>query len=99
MSMRAGQCVFALLRVLRLIFFGYCLCGICGMARVIEPKIQPNFAAQNKLFGVTLDSIKDLNPVISIFKNAPHQLTVRVVFDEFMPPTYYLKAINSIHKV
>ena len=52
-----------------------------------------------KIYGVTLDSIDNMPSVILALENFKVKPTVRVVFDEKMPASYYLEAVNQIHDV
>ncbi|MFA5403547.1 MAG: T9SS type A sorting domain-containing protein [Ignavibacteria bacterium] len=53
----------------------------------------------NKVWGVTIDGINNLNNIVASLSNLCKKPTTRIVFDEFIPATDYVNAINQIHNV
>ena len=49
------------------------------------------------LYGITLDTITPLNKIIDSISSLPKRMTIRVVFDEWVPAKYYTKALKSLH--
>ena len=56
-------------------------------------------AMPSSLFGVTVDSVIELSDVVQSLDSLSNKPTARIVFDEFMPPSYYKKAVTEIHDV
>lgn len=55
--------------------------------------------APSPLYGVTVDDVADLNPVMSSLRALPYRPTVRVVFDNEQPAAYYLPAVRELSSV
>ncbi len=53
----------------------------------------------NKVYGVTIDDVSNLSAITTSLSKLPKKMTTRVVFDEWMPATYYLTPVQSIHQV
>lgn len=53
----------------------------------------------NPVFGVTIDGINPLSDILASLRALVKKPTVRVVFDEWVPATYYQNAVGQIHKV
>ena len=53
----------------------------------------------NYIYGITLDNIDSLNDIVSSLSNLSKKPTARIVFDEWMPATYYLEPCTEIHNV
>lgn len=51
------------------------------------------------IWGVTVDDIQGINDITASLKNLAKKPTTRIVFDEFMPATYYAKATKAISEV
>lgn len=51
---------------------------------------------ESKLYGVTIDSIANIDVTHQALNLFPQKMTVRVVFDEFMPASYYAPAVRKI---
>lgn len=51
------------------------------------------------IYGVTLDRINNLSASLTSLKSLAKKPTTRVVFDEYMPATYYEKAVKQIYGV
>ena len=51
------------------------------------------------LYGVTTDSISDLNAIIASSRHLPHRPTTRIYFDVRRGPRYYLHAVSRLHRV
>jgi hypothetical protein len=67
---------------------------------VLSSKI--NYSAvvdTNHVYGVTIDAINNLTAVVTSLQNLCKKPTTRIVFDEFIPATDYLNAVNQIHNV
>lgn len=75
-----------LVAILTSFFFG---CRAFSMADARKPN--------QYLYGVTIDSILDLPSILNSLENLK-DMTVRIVFDEYMPPEYYKTAVNLIHQ-
>lgn len=59
----------------------------------------PNANDANQVYGVTVDNISNLSAITTSLQRLPKKMTTRVVFDEWMPATYYSTAVQSIHQV
>lgn len=53
----------------------------------------------SQMYGVTLDSVANLDEVVKSLKNLRRKATVRIVFDENVPASYYKNAATQIHAV
>ena len=53
----------------------------------------------NKVFGVTIDGINNLNSITTALSSHTYKPTTRIVFDEFVAASNYLSAVNQIHNV
>lgn len=51
------------------------------------------------LYGVTVDSIQHLGQTVDALQSLARRPTVRVVFDEGMPASYYAAALQRLHAV
>ncbi len=49
------------------------------------------------VYGVTIDDISGLTNVVNALNRHDKKVTVRIVFDEWMPATYYQTAVNQIY--
>lgn len=49
------------------------------------------------VYGVTIDDISGLTNVVNALNRHDKKVTVRIVFDEWMPATYYQNAVNQIY--
>ncbi|HEY5534815.1 MAG TPA: T9SS type A sorting domain-containing protein [Ignavibacteria bacterium] len=61
-----------------------------------------SFAVQvdtNKVYGVTIDAISNLPAIVTSLSLHCYKPTTRIVFDEFVPATNYVDAVNQIHNV
>jgi hypothetical protein len=75
------------------------LTGAAGLAPVtagtaqaaVTPRVLPA-----RLYGVTVDDIEALTPVLASLRALPQMPTTRVVFDEGMSPGYYAKALDQL---
>lgn len=56
-------------------------------------------AKDERVWGVTIDDIDNVAAITTSLKNLAKKPTARVVFDEFMPATYYERAVKSFHEV
>lgn len=56
-------------------------------------------ALPHPLYGVTVDSITELDDIVDALGSLSRVPTTRIVFDEFMPATYYAQAVNRIGQV
>ncbi len=52
-----------------------------------------------RLYGVTVDSVDDLEAITESLRRLNHRPTTRVVFDEHVPASKYLNSLQSIHRV
>ncbi|MBI5402044.1 MAG: T9SS type A sorting domain-containing protein [Ignavibacteriae bacterium] len=53
----------------------------------------------NRMWGVTIDAVGGLNAVVTSLQNLCKKPTTRIVFDEFIPASDYVNAVNQIHNV
>jgi hypothetical protein len=53
----------------------------------------------NRIWGVTIDGINNLNNLVTSLSNLCKKPTTRIVFDEFVPASDYQNAVNQIHNV
>lgn len=60
---------------------------------------KPGEPASEMIWGVTVDDIQGINDITASLKNLAKKPTTRIVFDEFMPATYYAKATKAISEV
>ena len=63
---------------------------------------QSSFAVQidtNRMYGVTIDAINRINATVTSLSSLCMKPTTRIVFDEWIPATDYLNAVNKIHNV
>jgi len=52
-----------------------------------------------RIYGVTIDAVDHLSYIVDSLKSLPRKMTTRIVFDEFVPATYYVKAVSNIYPV
>jgi hypothetical protein len=55
--------------------------------------------SSDKIYGVTLDAVGNLNRIVTSLSNHNVKPTTRIVFDEWQPATNYSNAVNQIHNV
>lgn len=55
--------------------------------------------SKDKVYGVTIDAINNLNRIVTSLSNLNVKPTTRIVFDEWQPASDYLNAVNQIHNV
>ncbi len=63
---------------------------------------QSSFAVQidtNRMYGVTIDAINRINATVTSLSSLCMKPTTRIVFDEWIPATDYVNAVNKIHNV
>lgn len=53
----------------------------------------------NRIWGVTIDGIGNLNNIVTSLSGLCKKPTTRIVFDEFVPASDYQNAVNQIHNV
>jgi hypothetical protein len=53
----------------------------------------------NRVWGVTIDGVNNLSTIVISLSNLCKKPTTRIVFDENVPATDYVTAINQIHPV
>lgn len=63
------------------------------------PSSTPSPTSSSKLYGVTIDDVANLNDIVSSLKLLSHKPTARVVFDEGVAATYYVKPVDAIANV
>ena len=49
------------------------------------------------LYGITIDTISPLNKIVDSVASLPRKMTVRVVFDEWVPASAYTDALNALY--
>src|SRR5919109_5535750 len=47
------------------------------------------------IYGVTVDAIDQLSAIVTSLDSLAHMSTTRIVFDEFVPATQYVNAVNK----
>lgn len=52
-----------------------------------------------KIYGITIDGINNLDNIVSSIGNHCHRMTTRIVFDEWQPASGYVNAVNRIDSV
>lgn len=52
-----------------------------------------------KVYGVTIDAVSKLSSIVTSLSKLCKKPTTRIVFDEWVPATDYLNAVNKIHNV
>ena len=63
------------------------------------PNPIPHPTPSLKMFGVTVDSVANINDVVNSLKTLSQKATTRIVFDENVRATYYVNAAQKIHNV
>lgn len=53
----------------------------------------------NRVWGLTIDAVNNLNAIVTSLQNLNKKPTTRIVFDEFVPASDYVNAVNQIHNV
>lgn len=51
------------------------------------------------MYGVTIDSVGSLSATVTALDNLKYMPTTRIVFDEWVPASYYVNAVNQINPV
>jgi hypothetical protein len=51
------------------------------------------------LYGITLDAVDHLPDILTSLRSLARMPTTRIVFDEFVAPSYYATAVSAIHDV
>ena len=87
--------------ILRAIFFTiFCLAILsCNGAKSDSNRKDKREHNQTKLYGVTLDSIKEIEPTIEALSSLSKRVMVRVVFDENISANSYKKPLQKLKKV
>ncbi len=76
-----------------ILFFTAIMMLVCaGMSSAVE-------VDTSKLYGVTIDGINNLSSIITALSSHSKKMTTRIVFDEFVPASNYVNAVNQIHNV
>jgi hypothetical protein len=52
-----------------------------------------------RVYGVTIDAVSQLSAIVNSLSKLCKKPTTRIVFDEFVPATDYVNAVNKIHPV
>lgn len=52
-----------------------------------------------KIYGVTIDAVDNLNYIVTALNSHQKKMTTRIVFDEWIPASEYVNAVNQIHNV
>lgn len=60
-----------------------------------------NLYSQNlpRMYGVTIDAVNNINNIVSALDRHSQRMTTRIVFDEWIPASDYLTAVNRIDSV
>jgi|HubBroStandDraft_2_1064218.scaffolds.fasta_scaffold184531_2 hypothetical protein len=72
-----------------------CLMAVAGCSA----KPAAAAAAPAPIYGVTLDSVADLNQIVASLAHLPRRPTVRIAFDPGMQPADYRQAVGAIGRV
>ncbi len=59
----------------------------------------PNPTPSTKMYGVTIDSVANINDTVNSLKALSQKPTTRIVFDEGMSASYYVNPAQKIHGV
>lgn len=59
----------------------------------------PTYDYTDKINGVTLDAVNGLNNIVATLSRHNRKMTVRIVFDEWVPALHYQNAVNRIDSV
>ena len=51
----------------------------------------------SKLWGITLDNVAPLTNILYALDHHSKKMTARIVFDEWVPATYYIASTTQIH--
>lgn len=70
-----------------------------GCIHAWKPEAHNSNPVSKKIYGVTLDSLENLDAVIESLKKMKYRPTVRIVFDEKLTAKKYLEALKKIHEV
>jgi hypothetical protein len=55
--------------------------------------------SNRKLYGVTIDAVSNLNNIVASVSNHRSKMAVRIVFDEWVPASYYINSVNRLDSV
>jgi hypothetical protein len=58
-----------------------------------------NSLSQQRIYGVTIDAVNNLNNITMTLAHHSHRMTTRIVFDEWQPATQYQQAVDRIDSV
>lgn len=75
------------------------VCVLLIYSGALFAKNNPTRQVPTPIYGVSIDSTKNLNKIIASLRKLPYKPTVRVVFDEHIPPQHYLNAVKKLHEV
>lgn len=64
---------------------------------LITPVI--NSQSNRKVYGITIDGINNINSIVSSLDNHAYRMTARIVFDEWIPASDYIIAVNKVDSV
>lgn len=82
-------------------FHGMAAAELCGneQKQALESNKQQQHLLREPVYGVTLDSVSRLQDIVNSLSSLPRKPTTRIVFDEFVPPQDYRRAVNQIGQV
>jgi hypothetical protein len=66
---------------------------------VSGPELPAPDLGRERIQGVTVDSVDDLEAITESLRRLSHRPTTRVVFDEDVPASEYLESVQAIHRV
>ena len=55
--------------------------------------------SNRKMYGITIDGIKNINNIVTSISNHRNRMTTRIVFDEWIPASDYTVAVNKLDSV
>jgi len=59
----------------------------------------PHRHIPSPMVGVTIDDVDSLSSIVKSLDTLSHKPTARIVFDEFIPASRYIEAVDEIHEV
>lgn len=77
-----------------------CFAALLFMVVVLNNFVQSVKASEmGYLYGVTTDAVDHLPDIVNSLSSLPVKPTTRIVFDEYVAPSYYSSAVNQIYQV
>ncbi len=75
--------------------------GKCIIIFLLFFSFYQNIISQSnrKMYGITIDGINNLNNIVTSISNHRYRITTRIVFDEWVSPSYYINAVYKLDNV